>query len=109
MCRNVQTTLGINLRPGPIRPWTQPNFPTAPQTKNGNNFLLLTSQKINTLLIFFLPLTQLSDTTFWPRHDYRVRSKERRDRVVSCRHAVLYSPREQDSKGFHNEGQLFDI
>ena len=56
MCRNVQTTLGINLRPGPIRPRTHPNLLTAPQTKNGNNFLLLTSQKINTLLIFFLLL-----------------------------------------------------
>ena len=54
---------------------------------------------ILTTLLFFIcdffkakvPLTRLSDTTFWPRHDYRVRSKERRDRVVSCRHAVLYS------------------
>ena len=50
------------------------------------------------LLIFFLyysfkakvPLTRLSDTTFWPRHDYRVRSKERLLDTRSCRHAVLY-------------------
>ena len=54
MCRNVHITLGINLRPGPIRPRTQLNFPTAPQTKNGNNFLLLTSQKINIIIDFFL-------------------------------------------------------
>ena len=53
MCRNVLITLGINLRLGPIRPRTQPNFLTAPQTKNGNIFLLLTSQKINIIIDFF--------------------------------------------------------
>jgi len=61
------------------------------QPLNVNRISILT-------LLFFIcdffkakvPLTRLSDTTFWPRHDYRVRSKERRDRVVSCRHAVLY-------------------
>ena len=34
MCRNVQTTLGINLRTGHIRPRTHLNLPTAPQTKD---------------------------------------------------------------------------
>ena len=44
MCRNVQRhSLG--------RPKIYPNFPAAPQTKNGNHFFLPTSQKINTFRI----------------------------------------------------------
>ena len=54
MCRNVQITLGINLRHSLVLPRTQPNLPTAPQTKNGNHFFLLTSQKIDTFIDFFL-------------------------------------------------------
>ena len=69
MCRNVLTTLGINLRPGFIQPRTQLNFPTEPQTKNGNNFLLLTSQKINTLLIFFLQ-------RLWPKKGVLIKNKK---------------------------------
>ena len=54
MCRNVQITLGINLRPSLVKASTHPNFRTAPQTKNGNNFFLPTSQKIDTFIDFFL-------------------------------------------------------
>ena len=53
MCRNVQTTLGMNLRTGPVRPRTHLNFPAAPQTKNGNHFFLPTPKSID-LSIFFL-------------------------------------------------------
>ena len=34
MCRNVQSTLGINLRPSLVKALTHRNFRTAPQTKN---------------------------------------------------------------------------
>ena len=54
MCRNVQITLSINLRPSPILALNHLNFLTAPQTKNGNNFFLPTSQKIDTFINFFL-------------------------------------------------------
>ena len=54
MCRNVQITLGINLRPSPIKALTHLNFLMAPQTKNGNHFFLPTSQKIDRFIDFFL-------------------------------------------------------
>ena len=54
MCRNVQTTLGINLRPSLVKALTHHNFLTAPQTKNGNHFFLPTSQKIDRFIDFFL-------------------------------------------------------
>ena len=54
MCRNVQTILGINLGPSLVKALTHPNFPTAPQTKNRNNFFLSTSQKIDAFIDFFL-------------------------------------------------------
>ena len=54
MCRNVQITLGINLRPSLVKVPTHLNFGTAPQAKNGNHFFLLTSQKIDTFIDFFL-------------------------------------------------------
>ena len=44
----------MNVRHSLVRPRTQPNFPTAPQTKNGNHFFLPTSQKIDTFHKLFL-------------------------------------------------------
>ena len=54
MCRNVQSTLVMNLRPSLVKASTHPNFRTAPQAKNGNHFFLPTSQKIDTFIDFFL-------------------------------------------------------
>ena len=59
ICWNVQITLGSNLRPNLIKASTQPNFRTAPQAKNGNNFFLPTSKKIDTFIDFFLITTHL--------------------------------------------------
>ena len=42
-CRNVQITLGINLRHSLIKASTHLNLLTSPQAKNGNNFFLPTS------------------------------------------------------------------
>ena len=61
MCRNVQTTLGINLRPSLVKALTQLNFRTAPQAKNGNHFFLPTSQKIDGFIDFFLITNTGSD------------------------------------------------
>ena len=61
MCKNVQTTLGINLRPGPILPRTLHNILIEPQVKMKTNFLLLTSQKIIIIMDFFL-MIYLSST-----------------------------------------------
>ena len=51
MCRNVQI---INLRPSLVKASTHLNFRTAPQMKNGSNFFLPTSQKIDTFIDFVL-------------------------------------------------------
>ena len=56
MCRNVQITLGMNPRHSLGRPKIYPNFPAAPQTKNGNHFFLPTSQKINTFIEYLTNL-----------------------------------------------------
>ena len=48
-CRNVQTTLAVNLRPGPVWPETQPNFLKSPQMET-----ILSPQPLDTIRSLWL-------------------------------------------------------